>query len=93
MSDWITANASVTGVSHHKTGIPCQDASIVRVDSSGEWIVAVVSDGAGTARRAEEGSSLIVDIFSKSSGTCQIPFSLFHAICSRIFKANSLIGS
>ena len=66
MSDWITANASVTGVSHHKTGIPCQDASIVRVDSSGEWIVAVVSDGAGTARRAEEGSSLIVDIFSNS---------------------------
>ncbi len=66
MDQWITAKSSVKGASHHKTGLPCQDASVIKVDPSGEWMIVVVSDGAGTATRAEEGSALVVDIFSRA---------------------------
>ena len=63
---WITACVSVTGTSHRKSGISCQDASAVKVNSTGEWVAIVASDGAGTADRAEEGSALVADIFLKS---------------------------
>lgn len=66
MDQWITAHASVTGTSHHKSGIPCQDASVIKVNPTGEWVVIVASDGAGTAKRAEEGSALVVEIFFNS---------------------------
>lgn len=63
---WITACVSVTGTSHRKSGISCQDASAVKVNSTGEWVAIVASDGAGTADRAQEGSALVADIFLKS---------------------------
>ena len=66
MDQWITACASVTGTGHHKSGIPCQDASAVKVNPTGEWVVIVASDGAGTAKRAEEGSALVAEIFFNS---------------------------
>ena len=66
MNHWITAKASVAGASHHKNKTPCQDSSAVIADASGKWLIIVVSDGAGTATRAEEGSSLVVDLFSNA---------------------------
>jgi len=65
MTAWITANASVIGSSHVATGTPCQDASVVKTAKAGEWVVIVVSDGAGTATRAEEGAHLVVKFFSE----------------------------
>jgi hypothetical protein len=64
MTVWITAQASVIGLSHTKSGAPCQDASIVRTSRDGQWLVVVVSDGAGTAAKAEIGSKLVSEFFA-----------------------------
>lgn len=58
---WRIAAASSIGSSHEKLGIPCQDAYVVKTfgDKDGEEVlVAVVSDGAGSAVKAEIGSWL-----------------------------------
>src|SRR4051812_13925070 len=58
---WRYILASVPGTSHDKTGTPCQDASaceIVGDTEQASCLVAVVADGAGSARLAEVGSSL-----------------------------------
>lgn len=64
MSTWITAYASVIGSSHKKSGYPCQDASIVKISPDGRWLVIVVSDGAGTAAKAEIGSRHVSAYFA-----------------------------
>jgi hypothetical protein len=64
MAHWITAGASATGSSHFSTRTPCQDASVLKTSKDGEWVVMVVSDGAGSASKAEEGSRLVADFFS-----------------------------
>ncbi len=69
MNHWITANASITGSSHAKSGQPCQDASHVAVSQDGKWLVAVLSDGAGSAARSKEGSDLTVNFFSNGMFT------------------------
>lgn len=56
---WRTAGASVTGTSHLDTGLPCQDAHQVRVTTCADGqplLIAVVSDGAGSALHAEVAS-------------------------------------
>jgi hypothetical protein len=61
MTTWKHVSASVVGTSHVLTGTPCQDNSVCRVFTLGdesEVLVAVASDGAGSAKRAEEGSAL-----------------------------------
>jgi hypothetical protein len=63
---WKFARASVVGTSHARTGAPCQDVNACEVltDSSGnETLVVVVSDGAGSARRAEIGAALACQLF------------------------------
>jgi hypothetical protein len=60
-SNWRHAAASATGTSHLKSGLPCQDASCcdVLLTAAGEPVLAAfVSDGAGSARRAETGAQL-----------------------------------
>ncbi len=47
----------MAGTSHLKTGLPCQDAHAVGVLPGGR-LIAAVSDGAGSASRAEEGAAL-----------------------------------
>jgi hypothetical protein len=61
MTMWKHVSASVVGTSHALTGTPCQDTSACRVftlKNQTEVLVAVASDGAGSARRAEDGSAL-----------------------------------
>ena len=63
---WRTAFASVIGTSHVRAGLPCQDASgclVIRDGDGEEILIAAVSDGAGTAKRSEVGSSLAVARF------------------------------
>jgi hypothetical protein len=63
---WAFAKASVRGASHIQGGSPCQDASVVCTDDSGKWVVAVVSDGAGSAARAEEGAKHVSEKFTSA---------------------------
>lgn len=63
---WKYGFASVLGTSHAKTGAPLQDACGAEVmpDAAGaRALVAVVSDGAGSAAQAQIGSRLACDLF------------------------------
>jgi hypothetical protein len=63
---WKYIHSSVAGTSHAKNGAPCQDTSACRVFTPAEGqpvFVAVASDGAGSARRAEAGSALACALF------------------------------
>jgi hypothetical protein len=63
---WRIAVASAVGTSHERSGTPCQDSAALAelVDiSSGPVLVAVVSDGAGSAAHSDVGSSLAVNSF------------------------------
>jgi hypothetical protein len=68
---WRYAYASVAGTSHAQNGSPCQDAGSCRVVESadgGPVLLALASDGAGSARRSEEGSALAVALFLDEFG-------------------------
>ncbi|MBI4499143.1 MAG: protein phosphatase 2C domain-containing protein [Chloroflexi bacterium] len=63
---WRFTLASVVGTSHAKLAVPCQDASDCEVmyTAAGEPVlVAIVSDGAGSAARAEVGATLACELF------------------------------
>lgn len=58
---WRLAAASAIGTSHTKQNLPCQDdwgARLLRDAAGGDVLVTVVSDGAGSAACAEQGSRL-----------------------------------
>ena len=58
---WKIAAASVTGTSHTRLDKPCQDCHIAKIlqDADGrDVLLVVVSDGAGSAVKAEIGSSI-----------------------------------
>jgi hypothetical protein len=54
-SGWRVFAASATGKDHFDTGLPCQDAFAYRL--IGTALVALVCDGAGSARRSELGAA------------------------------------
>src|SRR5207237_8015857 len=56
---WRFAAARATGTSHLQTGTPCQDRLACAVLANGA-LVAAVSDGAGSAPRAEVGAEIAV---------------------------------
>jgi hypothetical protein len=60
---WRIASASSVGTSHSATGVPCQDSLGVEVldTETGETLVAIVSDGAGSAAKSEHGSLKAVE--------------------------------
>ena len=65
---WRYAFASAIGSSHIKNGSPCQDASVcdvVELEGNG-MLVAVASDGAGSARHSRIGSRLACFILSQA---------------------------
>lgn len=69
--NWRTAYASVIGTSHQKNSTLCQDSGrcrIVRADDGSEYLLAVASDGAGSAIRSEIGAQLAVDSFLQQFG-------------------------
>lgn len=59
MRAWKYIGASVAGKSHIEKGTPCQDSSVVATCADGNILVAIVSDGAGSARHSEIGSRLV----------------------------------
>jgi hypothetical protein len=63
--NWRFLNAAARGTSHERTDVPCQDdcfADVLRVDGAEPVLVAVASDGAGSAASAEEGSGLVCEL-------------------------------
>jgi hypothetical protein len=68
---WRVAHSSVIGTSHEKTGLPCQDAGCCRIVSDPEGrhvLLAVASDGAGSASRSLDGATLTVERFLEEFG-------------------------
>lgn len=58
---WRVVYASVVGSSHDARGEPCQDscvASVWQAQNGTEYLVILVSDGAGSARLGKEGAEL-----------------------------------
>ena len=57
----------MVGTSHERCGVPCQDAGACRVlaipGDNRQVLIAAVADGAGSAPRSAEGSSLAVRMF------------------------------
>jgi Protein phosphatase 2C len=64
---WHWAGACSIGSSHLKTGLECQDrASCVALNVDGtQYLSVVVSDGAGSAREAAHGASLVCTGFQR----------------------------
>jgi hypothetical protein len=56
---WSVVGAAVRGVSHERLDLPCQDAQGWRVLPPG-IVIAVVADGAGTARLSDQGAQAAV---------------------------------
>lgn len=54
---------SVIGTAHESAGVPCQDYSAVQIfpTSQGDVLVAVASDGAGSAARAAAGAARVCE--------------------------------
>lgn len=62
---WRYVSASATGTSHLRAGAGCQDASFVAVADGGhgsEWLVALASDGAGSAEHGALGARMMCEI-------------------------------
>jgi serine/threonine protein phosphatase PrpC len=69
--DWKIVSASVCGLSHQEADLPCQDYHLVEsrsldgtVDGQ-KYLLACVSDGAGSAKHSEIGSKLSCQAFSR----------------------------
>lgn len=58
---WRFAAATIAGVSHVRAGLPCQDAyrCEVVVTAQGQVLIAVVSDGAGSASEGARGAAYV----------------------------------
>lgn len=60
-SAWTYIRSSVIGSKHFEVGLPCQDAGdckLVRLADDSEVLIAVASDGAGSAQHAQAGSAV-----------------------------------
>jgi len=59
-SAWRWTSAVVMGTSHAKTALPCQDFALCNTlnTSAEQVLIAIVSDGAGTAKYARDGARI-----------------------------------
>ena len=55
----MVSSASVTGTSHNRSGLPCQDSSSYSI--ADEVLIAAVADGAGSAAMSDVGSALAAE--------------------------------
>lgn len=66
---WCHVGASVVGTSHQENGGLCEDSAVTieRCGSEGPVLIAVVSDGAGSAARGRAGSRFVVRGIARSA--------------------------
>lgn len=79
--NWVIAKGSSIGGRHIEDKLPCQDSNAVYVNLENDYILAIVSDGAGSASHSEIGSKIVVDkgIEILNEKLSKIPFSeLIH---------------
>jgi len=84
--NWKFLNASVLGTSHQKTDLPCQDECIIDSvkDAFGnEVLIAVVSDGAGSAKHANQASET----------TCSTLFTVLEKAITSVKEVSSFGSS
>ena len=87
MSVWITSGFSHVGKSHESEGLENQDSFTFL--EKGCASILIVSDGAGTAEQAKNGSLILVNSLKK---TCEnLPDSLFENPVSRLWLLSSAI--
>ena len=72
-TEWKIVGASVAGFSHQAQGSPCQDFHAAS-EFEGGWLVAVVSDGAGSASRSAQGSKALCEGILSQIGLQLIEF-------------------
>lgn len=60
-SSWISAWCSVLGSSHILENLPCQDNTKVEYLIDTDFVIAAVSDGAGSCENSQIGSKFLVD--------------------------------
>jgi hypothetical protein len=85
-SGWKYASASVIGTSHSNSTEPvCQDANQCVYLHDSDVLVCVVSDGAGSAPRSEEGSRLACDVVIREARCAPI-----DEVCKRSFALSTL---
>lgn len=59
---WTVLAECATGTSHRARNTPCQDACrIGALGPTGDWLIVVVADGAGSAKHSEVGAKLACD--------------------------------
>ena len=58
---WISAWCSIIGSSHILEGLPCQDSSKVEYILDSDFVIAAISDGAGSCTNSHIGSAFLVD--------------------------------
>lgn len=58
---WVPAATRCQGKLHIKTGVPCQDRAVAAANVAGLAAVAVLSDGAGSAKRSQVGAEAITN--------------------------------
>lgn len=59
-NNWKTLVHSATGTRHQREKMPCQDAGGMLI--TGQTIIGVAADGAGSAKKSEIGSKLVVEV-------------------------------
>lgn len=71
IQSWRTSFATVMGTSHQNQGSVCQDEGRCRIflsNSGKEILLAVASDGAGSASKSHIGSTITVNLFMQEFG-------------------------
>lgn len=87
---WSYLNVSVKGTSHEAKNIPCQDnnyCSIVQDINGAQILIAIVSDGAGSASKADIGSSETCTKFSAFLIDCLKNGMVLNAFTEKFFKS------
>lgn len=90
---WRFVSSSVAGTSHLRQSLPCQDNCFV-ADATGadgsNWLIAIVSDGAGSARHAEIGAEFACEVGGRfvveavGSADVEMSDALAHGILNTI---------
>jgi hypothetical protein len=83
---WKYASASVIGTSHLKTAEPvCQDANQCTYLPDSGVLICVISDGAGSASRSNEGSQLACEVVTREASSA-----LSSEVCTQSFAVSTL---